>query len=713
MRVRSFLLSRLTLSLALATLIGGCGGGGGGTDSTVAVVDPLAPASASDLDKAAAFYGIEGAGVGGDSAGDGGAAGAAGDGAPLQRAVVTLTDAKGNQVSGFTDSNGKFLLKYQTKNFTAPLVLRVIDAGGNVLTSVTDESASTGKAIRASINPLTDKITSDVLAANVPGTDKSFDGSGVTIARLAKAKADMVSSINAALGTAGVADVSKFDPVKSVYSYDGTGVDAIIESISHARDPGTGATQLRAKLVGVTDNADGTAAATLITPSTPLATSSVALASNPALTFTKINAWLAEVNRCAALSIAVRNADAACNDNDGTRIVSQQFKHNSRDLAAYMSTLFSDTGRNVVQGSTLSNPNVLFIGRYAGSTIDDLAVVEVTIRMPGTGPLAGSLTTPIEFTNFLVFRRDDSLKSAVAGNWILYGNQRSFDWSIEPNYFASVESNPARQANSTGGSPSAMRSGIRLNVAGQVFDNTTKTFKTANIYAVRFKGPGLPPAGVVMAPTSTGGNPGYRILNKTGVIPAEGTLSTNVQTDFRMGGVTLGTGLPLDPAVWAARVYQADAPTGTDFTKLQAFNLYTAEIYLAGSTTPIVESSRILAPIQSPATMAKTLLHDLSPSLAAVTPPLAASSQVNVQWTRVAGATRIESAYALFNVNGINSAPSASVADAFFLAPSSTSVAISNGTTGFPAATVNDYREVGISGRAARSFFLQSLARTP
>ncbi|MEY2954105.1 MAG: hypothetical protein RLZZ401_2192, partial [Pseudomonadota bacterium] len=215
----------LGLMFALAAGLSACGGGGGSTASTPAPApapapaDPLAPATATDLDKAAALYGIDASGIGGDSSGDGGAAGAAGDGAPLKKAVVTLIDAKGNQVSGQTDNNGLFLLKYNTKTFTPPLVLRVLDAGGNVLTSVTEDSTATGKVIRASVNPLTDKITSDILQAGVTGTDKGFDGSKVDTSKLARAKTDLVSSINSALGATGIASTALFDPVKSVYKY--------------------------------------------------------------------------------------------------------------------------------------------------------------------------------------------------------------------------------------------------------------------------------------------------------------------------------------------------------------------------------------------------------------------------------------------------------------------------------------------------------------
>ncbi|WP_157462683.1 hypothetical protein [Curvibacter gracilis] len=702
-------LGLLASATVLAAVLSACGGG------STASVDPLAPAEQSDLAKAPDLYGIDSSGVGGDGGGDGGAAGGAGDGAPLGRATVTLTDSQGNTVSGTTDANGKFLLKYKTSVFKPPMVLRVVDAGGNVLASATDESAATGKVHRISVNPLTDKITSDILQGAVTGTDKAYDGSKLDASKLASAKANLLASVSTALQTAGFGDTSKFDAVKSVYAYDGNGVDAVIESISHTRDPGTGVTQLRAKLTGIQNNADGTVVSNLITAATPLPSSAVALPSNPALTYSKLNAWVVELNRCLALAPAARAADANCINNTGERLVSNSFKNSSMDLAASYSNLFSNTDRSAVQGSTASNPVVLFTARSSGSNVDDIAVVELTINQPGTGPLAGSSTTPISYTSTFVFRRDDNLTRAVAGNWILKGNQRNFNWSIEPEYFRSTQANPARQANVNDGKnyPSFATAGLRLNFSGASFDPATATFKASGVYAVRLTGPGLPSGGVVWAPIDTTGTSVLRILNKTGTIPSPGTLTTVPQRDFRMGGVTLG-GEPL--AVWNGNlVYRADSPSGTDFSKIQMAAQYQAEIYVNGSSTPIIETARLTAPIQAPSLVTSTPMHDMSGNLAAVAPPRAASSTVTTQWVRVAGAPTIDSASTYYMYNSINKliVASANVSDALSVKPTSTSVTISNGAAGFPAATTADYLELDIYGRLARAYYAQGYVYSP
>jgi hypothetical protein len=654
------------IAAVLGSLVA-CGGGSSGTVAVtppVVVVDPLAPAVPVDLASAATTYGIDVSGSGGDAGGDGGAAGSAGDGAPLKNAVVTLTDAKGTVVTGRTDQNGQYLLKFKTTTFTAPYVLRVVDAGGSLLSSVTDEVATTGKVVRINVNPLTDKITSDVLVSSVAGTDKNFDGASIDKTKLAKAKSDLVASVSAALSAAGIASTTTFDPIKSVYSYDGTGVDAVIESLSHTRDPSTGATQLWVKLGAVNTAADGTVTPALVSATTPLPTAAVALPSNPALTFSKLNAWIIEVNRC--LALAPTSIDANCDDADGTRLLTTNYRHNSKNFEEDFRTLFSD-GQNqnslYIQGSTLANPVVLFFSRYssaAGSNvpaIDDLAVVELTVRQPRTGPLAGNISAPIEYTKTLVFKRDDALTRAKAGNWILHGNQRSYDLTITPRYYKFAQVNALKQANVSGSAPGTILAELFPFINTSRYDAATSSYVPANIRAVRVTGPGLPTPGLVMTTSAVSGATGYLVIhNKTGSITAGTMVSSLANNSFRLSGVT-DTGAALYAGYWPTTPGTAGASTGqayadtpvSDFSSLRAFTQYRFEIFLnsnPGNTTPdAIETARILAPISPPAAVLGLPLNDVKPSQALVTPPALAGCSFNVTWINNPNGAAITNAY--------------------------------------------------------------------
>jgi hypothetical protein len=182
-----------------------------------------------------------------------------------------------------------------------------------------------------------------------------------------------------------------------------------------------------------------------------------------------------------------------------------------------------------------------------------VAVVEATINQPRTGPLAGSLTTPIEYTTYLVFKRDDTLTKAVAGNWILYGNQRAYDNSLRARYVKAVQNNPLKQANSAGNFPSTYESQINFSFQTSKFDPATRNYVSANVRAVRVKGPGLPTAGLVLTPNAIAGAESYMTVhNRTGVVGTT-TMATNLlaSNSFRLSAVA-SDGSALYAGYWPA-----------------------------------------------------------------------------------------------------------------------------------------------------------------
>jgi hypothetical protein len=692
---------RILWAVSAALVITGCGGSGGG--DTGPAPDSLLAQKAVAIDRATETWAIDSGGVGGDSGGDGGAAGAAGDGSALKRATVMLLDAQGKSVTGTTDDNGRYLLKFKTADFKPPYVVKVVDAGGNVLASTTDQTIAAGQVARINVNPLTDKITSDVLSSSVSGTDKTFTGADIDAGRLPAVRSSLRSSIAPALQATGLAGTDSFDPVAAIYQANGTGVDAIIESISHTREPATGATQLIAKLSPWVTASDGTVAPTLITPTSPMGTSQVALSASPSLTFDKINAWVTGLNRCLAMPSAQADADPKCT---AERFVSNNYKHNSKDLERDWITLFSNADGGGVVGSSISNPVVMYIGRYNGSTSDNLAIVEVTVRQPGTGPLAGSRTDAILYTKTLIFKRDDTLTNSAAGNWILHGNQRNFNWSIEPRYFTVQQLNPA----AADWASSRTYSAIRLTFTNTVWSAADGKYVSAKVYAVRLKGPGLAASGVVYAPTSTTPSATFTVLNRTGDIPAPGTLSPGATPDFRIAAATYPTGAPL--STWPTNSAGYPATQFTDFASLRAFNQYTIEIYQNGAAVPFVETGRILAPVATPQSYVQRPLHDLSPSLDQIQPPQPATSSVTAKWVRNPLAVRIDSAYFFTIIGGVGRTSSVSLPDSLAVSPTSTSIVIpiSQGSVpAFGTTPAGDSREFGIAGGAARASFQQSI----
>ncbi len=156
------------------------------------------------------------------------------------------------------------------------------------------------------------------------------------------------------------------------------------------------------------------------------------------------------------------------------------------------------------------------------------------------------------------------------------------------------------------------------------------------------------------------------------------------------------------------------SPSSTDFSKLQAFSSYTAEIYVNGSTTPIVETARTLAAVEVPSNFVKRPLHDLSPSLAVIKPPLPSISSVLVSWIRNPLAINFTGAFFYFEspFGSAGFSSNADLSDGFSINPSSTSITVPVAQGSAPAFTTapgSGAREVGLSGTASRAAFQQSI----
>ena len=155
----------------------------------------------------------------------------------------------------------------------------------------------------------------------------------------------------------------------------------------------------------------------------------------------------------------------------------------------------------------------------------------------------------------------------------------------------------------------------------------------------------------------------------------------------------------------------ATTTSEVDFSTLQAFNLYTAEFYVNSNPgVPIVEITRILAPVEQPSAYVQRPLHNLSPSVASVTPPQSGSSSITAAWIRNSLATRIENVYfAYTQVSGPTVVRVVPVTDAFSLTPTSTDTVIPISAPAMSTTPGNENREIGMTGFSARASFQQSV----
>ncbi|MET7012796.1 GDSL-type esterase/lipase family protein [Uliginosibacterium flavum] len=169
-------------------------------------------------------------------------------GGPLANATVSVVDAKGLRASVQADAQGMYALG--AEGFTAPLLISAIEAGGNTncrynatlrarcLASVVT-SLQAGNTV-ANINPLTDRIVSDVaVSLKYIGPQQLVDGgkaAGITPEAVQAAKKTSMAGFGAALKAAGVADLEKFDAISTPMQANHQGVDAVLDVVNHNRN---------------------------------------------------------------------------------------------------------------------------------------------------------------------------------------------------------------------------------------------------------------------------------------------------------------------------------------------------------------------------------------------------------------------------------------------------------------------------------------------
>jgi hypothetical protein len=729
-------------SILMLIALGACGGGGGGGGG--AALSPALQNALTEFNISLTDIFVDGRG--GDGGG-GGVGGGAGDGAPIKRATVYAIDRNGIQYTGLTDDNGNFLVT-TAGTMTAPIIVKVIDPAGKVLTSIINENITAGVFKRVMVNPLTDKIVSDILDPSVAGTDKTFDGSKVDVSKLNQAIIDLRTSVAAALSSVGVTTTATFNPITDNYVYNGNGVDAIIESISHKRNPVTGVTQLAVKSTAANANTTtGVVSETFITSLTPLATTQVVLNSSLELTYEKLSNFVSEINYCLAnANSTVPAVVARCDDDTNRFFFSAGYKQNSMDVDEDFKTLLSESDRSGIKDSIFKNPVILYTGKYPESTatFNDLALVEFTIRQPRTGPLAGNIATPLEYPKYVVFKRDDVQTNSRAGNWIAHGNQRKYDISIEPSFIRFTNRNTASNFNAINGNPDHVYSSIRMFGNPNKFNTSTRLWESADIKAMRVKGPGLPAAGMVITASNVcGANTYLAVHNQTGTISPGAMTTTLAQNDFRLNAIrpdgsalygqffpsSVGTAGSSQGQSWAIPPLQ-DA----NFSDLKAYSLYTFEIFLnsnPSTTLPNdIEYVRNLAPILPPSAAKNFPLNDVSPSNPLVTPGsdgyVTGGNSFNVNWANnlnsgpvfsvsVYGEQRNpKGSRASLNPSTLRWNFNSNVSNAYSVSnrPTSQNVTIDTsaladcGSGGMPTlgdATAGDYRQVTLRSRVSRA----------
>lgn len=178
-------------------------------------------------------------------------AGVPASGAPLAGASIKVCDAQGASVATTAGADGSYLVDVSV--LKAPLLVAASTgafvningvpqpANGTVAYAALVPTVAAQAANIANVNPLTDKVASDVAV-----TDLKLKGSvqlinacnttGVTAATVAARTASLRTLLQAALVANDVANAATFDPVSTPMVANHQGVDAVLDRVRHNRD---------------------------------------------------------------------------------------------------------------------------------------------------------------------------------------------------------------------------------------------------------------------------------------------------------------------------------------------------------------------------------------------------------------------------------------------------------------------------------------------
>ncbi|MBI5719585.1 MAG: hypothetical protein HZC37_18095 [Burkholderiales bacterium] len=422
--------------------------------------------------------------------------GTAAIGAPMAGATVTVIDsdpATADPAAQTAASDGSFSV--DVSGLKAPLLVRATaTVDGESVQHVAVLSALTASATNtANVTPLTTAVATLV----APGGDTAALATPATLATAATATSVgnatqlLVNTLNSDPATAALLG-SNFNPMSTPFTANGQGVDAALERVSITTAAGG--------TVEITNNAapagsNGAPATVTLTPA-QTATPAVAPAlpasvpSGDIPTAAELKALGDKYQACINLPVSQRvTLDA---QGDVTAVLG---------ACDFVPSDWRSNGRNFVQevGQFTLARNLVTNAR--------LGVGQIALALPPQ-----NLTDPKEFKHpycnsgpCVVARwpmttasgrptRSDWVLGKVNGQWNFVGNQRPYRVYVEARLQRKVNMNRDGPAAGNTADPYFFKdryeSMLRL-----VFDLSVAT--TSDVRAVRFTGPGLPPAGVV------------------------------------------------------------------------------------------------------------------------------------------------------------------------------------------------------------------------
>lgn len=439
--------------------------------------------------------------------------GLAATGAPIGGATLLVMDAQGSRTYS-TDADGHFSIALT--ELQPPALLKVTLSDGRHLLSLWDGSLQ-GSSGTTNITPLSDAVVT-VYAQNLGVSVADLTPSQLNEAPLlAQAKNTVLQLVADGLRAAGL-DPSSMDLLNTPFQANGTGFDAVLDSISFERNADGDIVLYPKQLVLSGDQAPQ--APQPLSAATPLKTVTIG---QSFLTTAMLNQWRGQINACMQLPVAERAPSSSC-----AGIYPTRYKN---DGVNFQTNFFAESGEDNTVGAQFETPNILSLSRDA---LGSQAIVEIRWVQPKTGTSHSRVS---------VFRdlgadgklQDNQVASATGSSWWLWGNQNDWEVRIEPRVTRFLNLNPMTQSIS----PSNVTYGLHILINDSMLQGSQ--WVDAGISYAKVQGAGLPDAGLVLAPVDkTRFDSNYlAIVNADGSAPS--TTPPSDVNEYRLAAEALAT----------------------------------------------------------------------------------------------------------------------------------------------------------------------------
>lgn len=514
--------------------------------------------------------------------------GVAAAGAPLAGASVQVVDADAataDPPAVTTGANGQYSI--DVTGLRAPLLVTV--SGQQEGAPVSYSALVPGLAAQTQNTVNITPLTHAAAALLAPGGDPealataAALSANVTAEKVDNAHALVVNTLRTDSATATLLG-SGFDPLKTPFSADGTGIDAVLSRV----EVQTGQDGVVLRNLAAPVEVGATPAEVILTPAlvaTPTAAPTLPASQADTPTVAELTSLGNKLRDCLALPRTQRvtlDAEGKVTALHATcDFAVPDWKANGR-------TWMEDAGQ-----FTFAKDR--FTGATVGHPTIELALAPAQYTDPRVAKHPYCNTAPCYVVRYPVTTLSGRVLTAhwvvakVNGQWATVGNQRPYNVSVQPRLYRRINADTTAGATSTSYfQRDRFESTLRL-----IFDLSTGD--TSQVRTVRIKGPGLPAAGVVLTRSQRCGTEDrLAIVNQQGDLRTNNTgeiqfWTGNGAADFVLDAAALdGSPLTLPTPVRNSTTQQfqeiSPAPVADQASLLPAWSMYTVEVFRFSNT---------------------------------------------------------------------------------------------------------------------------------